>query len=196
MVLKSREKIFIGMAAIAVAVLAFDNLYYTPQTRKIKMLKAEVKAADEKLTESLLLTKGVETLEAEVLHQEEEMKKLSMRTLRGEEFRTFLKHLARESDSLQMKVISLNPKEEIPTLPEGKKEASSKYRKVFIQTILHSTYPKLGTYLKGIEELPFLINVDRLQIEKSEEGQPLLKVTIGLVMYITGESNGVKGASG
>ena len=196
MVLKSREKIFIGMAAIAVAVLAFDNLYYTPQTRKIKMLKAEIKAADEKLTESLLLTKGVETLEAEVHHQEEEMKRLSVRTLRGEEFRTFLKHLARESDSIQMKVISLNPKEEIPTLPEGKKEASSKYRNVFVQMVLHSTYSKLGTYLKGIEELPFLIHVDSLQIEKIEEAQPLLKVTLGLSMYITGESNGVKGTNG
>jgi len=196
MVLKSREKILIILAIIAVAIWVFDSFYYAPQSRKIKKLKAEVKAADEKLTESLLLTKGVITLEAEVLHQEEEMKRLSMRTLRGEEFRTFLKHLARESNPLQMKIISLNPKEETPTLPEGKKEVSSKYRKVFIQTILHSTYPKLGTYLKGIEELPFLINVDSLQIEKSEEVQPLLKVTIGLVMYIKGESNGVKGTNG
>jgi hypothetical protein len=50
--------------------------------------------------------------------------------------------------------------------------------------VLHSTYTKLGAYLKGIEELPFLINVDNLQVEKNEEVQPLLKVTIGLSMYI------------
>jgi len=183
--LKSREKILIILAIIAVAVWAFDSFYYAPQSRKIKKLKAEVKAADQKLNESLILVQGVEALEAEVLQQEEELKRLNERTLRGEEFRTFLKHLAKESDSLQMKVISLIPQEDTLSLPEGKKESTSKYRKVFVQMILHSTYPKLGTYLKGIEELPFLINIDNLQIEKIEEVQPLLKVTMGLSMYIT-----------
>jgi Tfp pilus assembly protein PilO len=197
MKLKSREKILIVLAIIAGAVWAFDNFYYTPQNRKVKTLKAEIKAVDLKLNESLLLSKGVETLEAEVLHQEGELKRLSERTLKGEEFRTFLKHLARESNPLQMKVISLNPQEEKNSPLDGKKEASiSKHRKVSIQMVLHSTYAKVGTYLKGIEELPFLINVDSLQLEKNEEVQPLLKVTMGLSMYIMEESEGVKGLSG
>jgi Tfp pilus assembly protein PilO len=186
MVLKSREKILAVLVMIAVAIWAFDRFYYTPQSRKIKTLKAEVKAADLKLNESLLMTQGIETLEADVLRQEGELKRLSERTLKGEEFRTFLKHLARESDSLQMKVISLTPQEEKLPPHEGKKEASaSQYRRVNIQVVLHSTYTKLGTYLKGIEELPFLIHVDNLEVEKNEEVQPLLKVTMGLSMYIT-----------
>ena len=185
MVLKSREKILIVLAVIAIAIWAFDHFYYTPHTHKISRLKADINAADLKLKESLLVTEGVETLEAEILRQERELKRLSERTLKGEEFRTFLRHLARESDSLQMKVISLNPQEEKLPPPEGKKEASaSQYRRVNIQMVLHSTYIKLGAYLKGIEELPFFVNVDSLQIEKNEEIQPLLKVTIGLSMYI------------
>jgi Tfp pilus assembly protein PilO len=185
MVLKSREKILIVLAIIAGAVWVFDRFYYTPQIHKMKILKAEVMAADLRLNESLLVGKGVETLEAEVLRQEEELKRLSERTLRGEEFRTFLKHLARESDSLQMKVISLTPQEEKLPPPEGKKETpASKYRRISVQMVLHSTYTKLGTYLNGIEELPFLIHVDSIQIEKNEEVQPLLKVTMGLSMYI------------
>jgi Tfp pilus assembly protein PilO len=186
MVLKSREKILIVLAVIVIGILAFDRFYYTPQSRKIQRLKAEVMAADLRLNESLMVGKGVETLETEVLRQEGELKKLSERTLKGEEFRTFLKHLAKESDSLQMKVISLTPQEEKLPPPEGKKETSaSQYRRVSVQMVLHSTYPKLGTYLKGIEELPFLIHVDNLQVEKSEEVHPLLKVTLGLSMYIT-----------
>lgn len=185
MVLKSREKILAVLAIIAIAIWAFDRFYYTPQIHKMKLLEAEVKATDLKLNESLLVAKGMETLEAEVLRQEGELKRLSERTLKGEEFRTFLKHLARESDPLQMKVISLTPQEEKLLLPEGKKETSaSQYRRVSVQMVLHSTYAKLGTYLKGIDELPFLINVDNLQVEKNEEVHPLLKVTIGLSMYI------------
>ena len=186
MVLKNREKIFIILAVIAIAFWAFVTFYYAPQSRKIKALKAELKAADLKSDESLLVAKGVETLEVEILRQEEALKRLGERTLRGEEFRTFLRHLARESDSPQMKVISLTPQEENLPPPEGKKEGSaSQYRRVTVQMVLHSTYGKLGTYLKGIEELPFLINVDNIQMEKIEEVQPFLKVTIGLSMYIT-----------
>ncbi|MGZ6225159.1 MAG: hypothetical protein ACXWMH_06615, partial [Syntrophales bacterium] len=148
MLLKNREKIFIIFAAIAVAVWVFDHFYFAPQTRKIRGLKADLKAADLKSEESRLVTKGVETLEAEVLRQEEALKRVSERTLRGEEFRTFLRHLARESDSPQMKVISLTPQEENPPPPQGKKEGpASQYRRVAIQVVLHSTYEKLETYL-------------------------------------------------
>jgi Tfp pilus assembly protein PilO len=184
MKLKSREKILIVLAAMAIAVWVFDSFYYTPQSQKIQRLKAEVLAADLKLNESLVLAKGVETLDREVLREEGELKRLSERILKGEEFRSFLKHLAKESDPFQMKVISLIPREEkLPSL-EGNKEISpTQYRKVSIQMVLHATYAKLETYLKGIEELPFLIHVDSIQIEKSEEVQPLLKVTMGLSMY-------------
>jgi Tfp pilus assembly protein PilO len=193
MKLKRREKLWAGLGFIAIAIWAFDHFYYTPQAKKIQRLKAEVKATDLKLNESLLITQGVESLEAEVLRQEEELKRLSERTLKGEEFRTFLRHLAKESDPLQMKIISLTPQEEKLPPPEGKKEtSSSQYKKVNIQMVLHSNYFKLGTYIKGIEELPFLIHVDSLQIEKNEEVQPLLKITMGLSMYVREESKGFK----
>jgi len=185
MVLKSREKILIILAVIAIAFWGFVTFYYTPQNRKMKALKVDLKAADLKLDESHLMTKALEAQKAENLRQEEVLKRLSERTLRGQEFKTFLRHLARESDSPQMKVVSLTPKEENVPSPEGKKGGStSQYRRVAVQMVLHSTYGKLRTYLKGIEELPFLINVDNIQVEKNEEVQPLLKVSLGLSMYI------------
>ena len=185
MKLKNREKILIILAVIAVAVWVFDHFYLAPQSRKISSLEADLKAADLKSEESLLVTKGVETLEAEVLRQEEALKRLSERTLRGEEFKTFLKHLAKESDSPQMKVISLTPQEEnLPPPAEKKEGLASQYRRVTVQMVLHSTYAKLEAYLKGIEGLPFLINVDNVQVERIEEVHPLLKVSIILSMYI------------
>ena len=185
MKLKSREKVLLIFVLIAIAIWAFDQFYYSPQSRKILRLKEEIKAADLKMDQFLLLAKGVETVETEVTRLEKELKALSERTLKGEEFRAFLRHLARESDSLQMKVISLTPQEEKLPLPEGKKESTAfQYRKVTIQMVLHSTFPKLGSYLKEIEKLPFLINVDNLQIERNEEILPSLKITMGLSMYI------------
>src|SRR4030066_443739 len=107
MVLKKREKILIFFVILAVAIWAFDRFYYPPQKKKIATLKEEVKAANLKLKESVLYTQGVETVEAEVARLEKELKRLSDKMLRGEEFRAFLKHLGSESDRLQMKLFSI-----------------------------------------------------------------------------------------
>jgi len=184
MKLKSREKILVAFVFIAIAIWCFDRFYYAPQSRKMIQYKGEIKAADQKMEQFLLLTKGVETVEAEVTRLEKELQRLSERTLKGEEFRAFLRHLARESNALPMKIISITPQEENIPLPEGKKESTFQYRKVTIQMVLHSTYAKLATYLKDIEKLPFLVNIDSLQIERNEEISPLLKVTMGLSMHM------------
>ena len=185
MALKSREKILIIFVLIAVSIWAFDRFFYVPQKKKILSLKEEIKAVDLKLNEYLLMTKGVETVETEVARLEKELKKFPKRALRGEEFRAFLRHLARSSSRLQMKMISLTPQEEKSSLPEEKKgTASPPYKKVMIRMVLHSSYAALETYLQGIEELPLLVTVDHLQIEKEEEIRPFIKVTIGLTVVI------------
>src|SRR4030042_30219 len=128
MQLKSKEKILLIFVIIAIAIWGFDRFYSTPQSRKISKFKEEIKAADLKMEQFLLLTKGGETVEAEVTRLERELKALTERTLKGEEFRAFLRHLARETNSLQLKVISLIPQEEKLLLPEGKegkKESSA-----------------------------------------------------------------------
>lgn len=188
MVLKSRERILVVFALIAVAIWVFDRFYFVPQTRKIKALKADLKAVDLRSEESIAVAKGIESLEAEVHREEEALRKLNERTMRGEEFRTFLRHLAKESDSPQMKLISLTPQEESIPPPEAKKESPApQYKRVAVQVVLHSTYAKLENYLKGIEGLPFLINVDSIQAERIEEFHPFLRVTIGLSMYINSQ---------
>ena len=183
--LRSREKILIVFVFIAIAIWGFDRFYYKPQNRKILQFKGEIRAADQKMEQFLLLTKGVQTVESEVTRLEKELTRFSEQTLKGDEFRAFLRHLARESKALPMEIISVASQEEKPLLPEGKKETTaSQYRKVTIQMVLHSTYTNLGHYLKDTEKLPFLVNIDSLQIERKEEISPFFKVTMGLRLHI------------
>jgi Tfp pilus assembly protein PilO len=183
--LRSREKILISFALIAVFIWAFDRFIYVPQQKEILRLREEIRALDLKWNESQLLTKGLETVGTEVARLEKELEKFPKRTLRGEEFRAFLRHLAGSSSRLQMKMISLSPQEEKGSLPEEKKETSFPvYRKVMVRMVLHSTYGALESYLQGIEELPLLVTVDHLQIQKEEEIAPLIKVTLGLRVFI------------
>ena len=182
--LKRREKLLVFFVVIAVAIWAFDRLYYTPQKKEILKLKEEVKAAELQLKESIIFSKGVEVLETEVSRLETEFQRLSERTLRGEEFRAFLKHLARDTERLQMKIVSLNPQEEKLVLPDGKEISSFQVRRIRIQMVLQSNYQSLNTYLQGIRHLPFPVTVDHLHIERQEEGFPLLKVTMKLMFHV------------
>lgn len=185
MVIKTRERILLFFMIIAIAILAFDSLYYTSQERKIKRLREEVKTADQKLNASLVFNKGVETVEAEVARLERELQGFSERTLRGEEFRVFLKHLARDSDCLRIKIVSLTIKEEEISSPEGNGENSTfQYKRVGVQMVLRSTFDALVAYIKEIEELSFLVSVDHLQIERDKETLPFLKVNMGLSVFI------------
>lgn len=185
MKLKGREKILVFFVIIAIAIWAFDRFYYTPQKKKITYLKAAIKTADLKMQEALIFTQGVETVEADVSRLEKELQEVTERTLKGEEFRTFLKNLGIESDRLQMKIVSLMLQEEKLSPPEGEQVTSAfKYKRVMVKMLLNSTYNSLGAYLKRIEELPFLVSVDNLQIERNEEILPSLKVTMGLSVLI------------
>jgi len=185
MVVKKRKKILIFFAILAVAIWAFDRFYYTPQKKKITALREEAKAADLKLKESVLFTQGVETVETEVARLENKFQRLGDKMLPGEEFRAFLKHLGSKSDRLQMKMISMTTREEKPSLSEGKKSPSAfQYRRVAIQMVLRSRLNPLRTYLKEIEELPFLVAVDHLQVERIGDGTSFLRVTMELSVFV------------
>jgi Tfp pilus assembly protein PilO len=181
MVLKNREKIVILLGVLAVAFWAFDYFYYAPQKKKIMNLKAEIQAAGYKLQESAVFSKGVQSLEADVARMGKELQGFRQEILRGEEFRTFLKQLARDSVRLRMKMISLAPQEEKISRSQGKQAPSSlQYRLVTVHLVLHATYSALRDYLRGMEQLPFLVTVDHLKIERKEGMQPFLLVTMEL----------------
>jgi hypothetical protein len=185
MALKSREKLLLLFASIATVVLVFDQVYYTPQHRKILRLREEVRATELKLNESLLLTKGIDAVETEVSRLGKELEGLKGRALSEDRFEAYLKHLSRESNRLQLKMVSLIVQEEKNPSGEEKRAPSlSQYRKINLQLVLHSDFISLGRHLKALEELPFLVAINNLQVERDEKIFPLLKVTLGLSVYL------------
>ncbi len=185
MTLKSREKILLFFVIIALAIWFFDWFYYTPQRHEILKLRNRIKGADPILGEFAAFSLGAAALEVEVSRLEAARRELIRRTLQGEECRTFLRHLANCSDRLQIKVVSVRFQEEKVPLP-GEKKGDSAFqpRRIAVQMVLHSSYASLGAYLKGIEELPFLVSVDNLRMKRDEAHQPLFNVTMGLTMVL------------
>jgi Tfp pilus assembly protein PilO len=184
MKLNNRETLLITIMVIAIGVWAFDQFYYTPRSRKIVRLKEEIQSADLKLKESLILTKGLETTEAEVSQLEKKLEAFVPKTEKGGEFKTFLNHLAGESQRLHMKIVSIAPQKEAGISPkEHGENPLPPYEKVPVSVVLHSGFNSIGDYLKSIEELPLLLDISGVRIEKEEGLFPLLKATITLTLY-------------
>lgn len=185
MKLKNREKILLVFACIAISFLIFDRFYYFQRSRKTYTLREEIKSIEAQMNELNLYYKGLEEVQREVERLETELKALGEKVLRGEEFKAFLRHLARETDSSHMKMISITPFEEkFPLSEEKKEETSPPYRKVTIEIIFQSTFSKLASYLKGLEELPFWVQLKSLQVERQDNHHPLLRVKMVLKMLV------------
>lgn len=186
MALRKREKRFLLFAALAVAVLVFDQLCYTPQSRKIARLKEELRAVEGKAEELQMLARTAEGLESEINRLEAMVREFENRTLRLEGLNGFLRHLGEESHRLQMKIVSLNP-EKVPSQGGSEKTEPRPYKRVRLRAVLHSRFDSLWEYLKGIEHLPFLVRVTELQVEREEKIHPLLRVTLILTVYLLSE---------
>jgi len=183
MALRAREKKLLLLAGIAVAILVFDQLYYTPQSRKIARLKEEIKALEGKMEEQRLLRTSLEALESEIARLEEETKGIESLTLGKEGLKNFLTHLARESDRLPMKIVSLSPEGEKPQA-DSEKEESLPYKRVRLRLVLHSPFHSLAAYVRSIEELPFFVRLSDFQVEREERIAPLLKATLRVTVYV------------
>lgn len=187
MKLKRREKILLLFCLIAVSFYFFDLFYYKPRLRKIKTVEKECKDIENKLQELSLLIKEKEIVNERLKELEDKLKELNEKTLKGNEFKAFLNHLAKESNPILMKIISLKPAEE-EISPEKDREKIGlvgKLKKVNVNMVLHSAFYKLKNYINEIENLPFLIQIGGLQVERDEEIYPLLKVTLNISLFVS-----------
>jgi hypothetical protein len=181
--LKKREKWLIILMVIAIAIWAFDRFYYMSRKKQLATWKEEIQAADVRLKESSILMKSIEKIEGEVSRMEERIETRGQKVIKGGEVKAFLKHLAKESGRLHMKVLSIAPMEAAKA-PSGKGETPSMpYEKVPVVLVLQSEFYPLEDYLKGLEELPFQMDVSRIEVERVDENFPSLKVTIGVNIY-------------
>jgi len=187
--LKKREKILLVLGLIAISFYIFDLFYFTPRSRRVKALEGEIKATELKLQELTLLTKGMENIDKKLENLENKLKGISEKTLKGNEFRVFLNHLAKESDPIGMRIISIKPIEETD-IAKTEVEIGLPLKRLNIQLILHSTFSRLENYLKSISNLPLLIYIDYLQLERNEEIYPFLRANLNISIYMALQNRG------
>lgn len=189
MILRSREKIMIFLAVLAVVFWGYDRFYYMPQKKKFMEYKAEMAATDSKIEQAMALRQGVETIEKEISHLEKELQVYHKRLIQGEEIRAFLNQLAKDCARLKIKVVSLSPQEEKESEGKEQKEKAAKYKKVMVRMAMYATYKSLENFINNIEHLPFLISLEQVKIERKEEKFPYLLISLEMGVRVYEKEN-------
>jgi hypothetical protein len=186
MVLKTREKVFIGVAVLVGVVMGFDQLITQPKKKEVAALQKQVQEYNEKLASVTTSLTGLNPIRKRVEEKRKEKESLTGRVSDDRQLGLLLDQLGKESQQKQMDLIQLNINDEtsgISAEDKSKPKAGS-FKRVVLETGLQAGYGTIGPYLDNIQSLPIFMQVERVDIRRKEESFPKLEVNVQQVLYI------------
>jgi hypothetical protein len=190
MVLKTREKIMVVLAAVVVLYFAVDFLALTPLQKEIKGKQVQLKELQEKMTSITGTLPELNVLRARVEEKTRFLAGAKEKVVGKDQLRVFLNQLAVESVRLKLEINSLTigkegdlAKSEKPPASQaaGTKEAvpeGSKFKKVMTELNVSGPYEGVLIYLAEVEKLPLFMEVDSVQIQGNKDGAPKVQLSI------------------
>jgi Tfp pilus assembly protein PilO len=190
MVLKSREKIMVALAAAVVLYFAVDFLVLGPMQKGIKVKRAQLKELEEKMTASTGIIPELSALRTRVEEKKRFLDSAKEKVVGKDQLRVFLDQLAAESARLKLEINSLTigregemGKSEKPAAPQpaGSKAAGpegAKFKKIMTDLNLSGSYEGVLIYLAEVEKLPLFMEMDQVQIQGNKEGVPKVQLLI------------------
>jgi Tfp pilus assembly protein PilO len=187
MVLKTREKILVGVAILAGVVMGFDTFYAQPKNKELAALRAQVLESNEKLAAVTNSMVGLQTVKKRVEEKKKEKDFVSGRISDDRQLPLLLDQMGKESQRKQIDLIQLNinyAPSEGPAEEKGK-PLSGSFKKVALEVGLLAGYGTIGPYLDGIQSLPIFLEVEKVDIRRKEEISPKLQITIQQSLYMS-----------
>jgi hypothetical protein len=198
MVLKTREKIMVALAAVVVLYFTVDFLALTPLQKEIKGKQAQLKELQEKMTSITETLPELTGLRARVEEKTQFLSGAKEKVVGKEQLRLFLDQLAVASVRLKLEINSLTigkegdlAKSEKPSAPQaaGTKEVGpegSKFKKVMAELNVSGPYEGVLIYLAEVEKLPLFMEMDSVQIQGNKDGAPKVQLSIrpGFLMKV------------
>ena len=129
-------------------------------------LKSEMASQSQKIKEYEDLIRTYPNPEREIENIEKKIEELKNKLVSREQIPRIIQQLARKTNELNINTISIKPREDIKP-PAGK--TAQAVKKVYIEIVMLSPYQVVGDYLKAITELPLILTVESLSIEKKEK---------------------------
>ncbi len=190
MVLKTREKIMMALAAAVVLYFAVDFLVLGPMQKGIKAKQDQLKGLQEKMTAVTATLPELSGLRTRLEKKKRFLDSAKEKVTGKDQLRVFLDQLAAESARLKLEINSLTigretdvaKSEKSSTPPEAGSKGSglggSKFRKVMTELNLSGSYEGVMIYLAEVEKLPLFMEMDQVQIVGNKDGLPKVQLSI------------------
>lgn len=188
MVLKTREKIILGVAVLAGVVMGFDTFFVRPKNKELAALRTQVLEANEKLTEITTSMAGLQAVKKRVEEKKKEKEFVSGRISDPRQLSLLLDQMGKESQRKQIDLVQLNINYAPtggPAEAKGKPPLSGSFKKVALDVGLRAGYGAIGPYLDSIQSLPIFMEVEKVDINRKEEIFPKLEITIQQSLYMS-----------
>ena len=187
MVLKTREKIMIGVAVLVGVVMGFDQFLTQPKKKEAKALQNQVQESNEKLAAVTSSLVGLNQIKKRVEEKRKEKEAFSGRVPDDRQLGIVLDQLGKESHTKQIDLIQLNFNDQIAGNPAEEKGGaqSGSFKKVVLDIEMNATFKNIGPSLENILSLPIFSEVEKVDIKRKEEIFPKLQVTVQQALYIS-----------
>ena len=190
MVLKTREKIMMALAAAVVLYFAVDFLVLGPMQKGIKTKQDQLKGLQEKMTAVVATLPELSGLRSRLEGKKRFLDSAKEKVVGKDQLRVFLDQLAAESARLKLEINSLTIGRETDVVksekssppPDAGSKGSglegSKFRKVMTELNLSGSYEGVMIYLAEVEKLPLFMEMDQVQIVGNKDGLPKVQLSI------------------
>jgi Tfp pilus assembly protein PilO len=119
-----------------------------------------------KISEYENLIRSYPNPEKEIENIEKKIQELKGKAASREQIPRIIQQLASKTNELNINTISIRPREDIKYSEDKLIKGVSK---VYIEIVLLTPYKIIGDYLKALTELPIILTVEDLSIEKQRE---------------------------
>lgn len=191
MVLKTREKIFMGVAILVGVVMGFDQFVTQPKKKEAAALQKQVQEYNEKLASVTLSLTGLNTIKKRVEDKRKQKESLTGRVSDARQVSLLLDQMGKESQMKKIDLVQLTINEPTPggSAEEKEKSKTGSIKKVVLNVGLLADYGTIGSYLESIQSLPIFMEIERVEVLRKEEIFPKLEVVLQQNLFISPSLN-------
>jgi hypothetical protein len=188
MVLKTREKVFVGVALLVGLAMIFDTFITRPKEKKVAVLKAQVQEYNEKLSTLTTSMTGLQRVKKRVEEKRKAKELFSGRITDVKQIDLFLEQVGKESQKKHIDLVQLTINYSQPGAQGTEKEKASpeSIKKVTMDVELLAGFGAIGSYLDGLQLLPIFLEVEKVDISQKEGSASKLQVSIQQSLYLSG----------
>ena len=181
-VMTERERIMIGAAVLAVALMCFYVFVYQQKKEQCTTLQERIRSADLEAERILRAIPDLKKLEKEVARGRKWVSLAKKAASDMQPMQQVLQQLAGDARRLDIEVISMKLKEG----PEQSYERPG-YKKVTMVVNIQCSYRHLGSYLESLGDLPGLFILEGIEIARDSRIYPRLQAKLTLSAFVSGE---------